>query len=54
MLSDVIQTANYGTATKKMHCKHFYTSRYFYTRQTLNFRVVSRTPTISKLELFVE
>ena len=39
---------------KKMHCKYFYTSRYFYTHQTLNFRVVSRTPTISKLELFVE
>ena len=37
---------------KKMHCKYFYASKYFYARQMLNFRVVSRTPATSKLELF--
>ena len=53
MLSDVTQTAKYGTATKESACKYFYSSKYFYTRQMLNFKVVSRTPTTSKLELFV-
>ena len=38
---------------KKVQCKCFYTSKYFYTRQMLNFRFVSRTPTTSNLELFV-
>ena len=52
MISDVIQTVKYGRATKKMHCKYFYESKYFYGREMLNFRVASRTPTTSKLELF--
>ena len=39
---------------KKMHCKYFYTSsKYFYTRQMLNVRVVYRTSSTSTLELFV-
>ena len=37
---------------KKMHCKYLYRSTCFYTRQMLNFRAVSRTPAISKLEPF--
>ena len=38
---------------KKMHCKYFFTSKCFYTLQMLNFRIVSRTHAISKLEPFV-
>ena len=38
---------------KEVYCNYFCTSKYFYTRQMLNFRVVSRTPATSKLELFV-
>ena len=38
---------------KKMDCKYFYTSKYFYTCQMLNFRVISRTPATFNLEFFV-
>ena len=38
---------------KKVHCKYFYTPKYFYTSPMLNFRVASRAPATSKLELFV-
>ena len=39
---------------KKMPlCKYFYASKHFYARQMFNFRVESRTPATSKLELFV-
>ena len=41
MISDVIQTSKYG---KKMHCKYFNASKYFYAHQMINFRVESRTP----------
>ena len=39
---------------KKMPlCKYFYASKHIYARQMPNFRVKSRTPVTSKLELFV-
>ena len=45
---------NMDELLKKMPlCKYFYASKHFYARQMLNFRVESRTPTTSKLELFV-
>ena len=53
MLSDVIQTTKYGTAAKESALKYFYTPKYFYTSPMLNFRVASRAPATSKLELFV-
>ena len=32
---------------KKMYCKYFYRTKYFYTRQMLHFRVIPRTPATS-------
>ena len=50
MFSYVIQTTKYGTTTKKIHWKYLsISSKYFYTRQVLSFRVVARTPSTSKL-----
>ena len=37
---------------KKIYCKYFCASKYFYARQMLNFRVVSWTLATYKLELF--
>ena len=45
---------NMDELLKKMPlCKYFYASKHFYARQMLNFRVESRIPTTSKLELIV-
>ena len=45
---------NMDELLKKMPLrKYFYASKHFYARQTPNFRVESRTPTTSKLELFL-
>ena len=45
---------NMDELLKKMPlCKYFYASKHFYASQILNFRVESRNPTTSKLELFV-
>ena len=45
MLSDVIQTAKYGTATKENVLQILLQN--FYTCQMLNFRVIPRTPVTS-------
>ena len=53
MLSDVTQTTKYGTANKESALKILLLIQILFTRQMLNFRVLSRTPATSKLELFV-